>query len=60
MVFTKMEGSIRDQKLVENLTAENLRLQATTDYLSMMTGIEIPINETENEVHSGGLGNEQI
>ena len=45
----KIRKNLKEEKEIEVLKAENATLQANLDYVAMMTDVNIPVDEVENE-----------
>lgn len=45
----KIRKNLKEEKEIEVLKAENATLQAKFDYVAMMTDVDIPVDEVENE-----------
>ena len=45
----KIRKNLKEKKEIEVLKAENATLQAKLDYVVMMTDVDIPADEVENE-----------
>lgn len=47
MKINQLKGTVGDKKKIADLEASTNDLQATIDYLSMMSGIELPDDNKE-------------
>jgi|GEM_PF-3990067 len=47
-----IKGDIRDKRALENAAAANATLKANLDYVAMMTDVEIPTEEGDENVVS--------
>ena len=45
----KIKKNIKEEKEIDALKAENATLHAKLDYVAMMTDVDIPVDEVENE-----------
>lgn len=45
----KIRKNLKEEKEIEALKAENAALHAKLDYVAMMTDVDFPIDEVENE-----------
>ena len=45
----KIRKNLKEEKEIEVLKAENAMLYAQLDYVAMMSDVDIPVDEVENE-----------
>ena len=45
----KIRKNLKEEKEIDMLKAENATLHAKLDYVAMMTEVDIPVDEVENE-----------
>ena len=51
MSYIKQKGSIFQEIQIRELKIENLKIKANTDYIAMMTDVDIPeVNQDESEI----------
>ena len=49
MIVLKIRKNLKEEKEIEALESENAMLHAKLDYVAMMTDVDIPVDEVENE-----------